>query len=646
MKEKTNTFRSWTVIDLNNFRYNIEQIRRNISPKAEIMQIVKADAYGHGATEIAKEAERIGCKWFGVANSDEGILLRLEDIQGRILILSPSFPGDAKDIVKYKLTPSVSDLRFAKILNEVARKKGTALKIHLNFDTGMGRDGFLWSKAKEIAQKIFAYKNLEVEGLFSHFSDSERLNSDFPRIQFERFEEVANSFASVGIYPAIKHISNSAAVLNFPQYNLDLVRIGIMSFGVYPHPRLQAKINLRPVMKFQSKIGQIKVLPPDHGVSYNRTFTTTKSTKIAVVPIGYGDGYFFLLSNIGKVVIKNQICPILGRVTMDMIMVDISTMKKVAVGDVVTLLGDGENPVSSAENLSGFYNGLSYELLCNIGRRAQRIYVKKPERSTVEPLSRRNLVPLPQDDFSDQKLEKLIQISLNQRLNSSEIGKNVFRQILQNLFSTSDRGISLKKQFRHSIQFLPVNNSSVDKDKYYQVHTHLSYKKTLTNEKFKIVCATNMNDLDQYFLDSKVEYRWLLDFHSDLLHSFEIERIMVNDIVLDHRIIENENDSNLEYECYHPSLSDLRGKEVDFTINTKTYYPRSKHQLAIYISEMTKEISVEFDFSRVNIKNVETVSIFTGKEKYPQEITDDGKIILQSKKDEWFFPNSGVVFVW
>ena len=646
MKQKTDSFRSWTIIDLNNFRYNIEQIRQKIPSKTAIMQIVKADAYGHGATEIAKEAERIGCKWFGVANSDEGVLLRLEEIIGRILILSPSFKTDIDDIIKYNITPSISDLNFAASLNNSAEEKEIILKVHINFDTGMGRDGLLWTNAKEIAGKLLAFSHLEIEGLFSHFTNSEQFDSDFPQIQFDRFKKVVSEFESVGIEPQIKHISNSAAAVNFPQFNLDLIRLGIMSYGVYPNPELKNKIELKPVMKFQSKIGQIKILPANHGVSYNRTFSTTKDTKVAIIPIGYGDGYAFMLSNLGKVVIRNRVCPILGRVTMDMIIVDISNLENVEVGDNVTLLGDEINRICSAEELSALYNGLSYEILSNLGRRAQRIFVMGEAKSTIEPISRRNFIPFPHDDFSDQKLEKIIQVSLNQRLNSSEIGRNVFHQILKNLFSSSDKGISLKKKFCHSIKFLPVNNNSIDRSKFYCAQTRLSYFKRLTNEKFKIVCATGKNDLEQYFLKSDVEYRWLLDFHPNLLQSFEIDKIMINDIVLNHRLINNGKKKNLEFECYHRSLSNLQGEEVKFTIDTKTYYPKSKHQLAVYLSEMTKEISIEFDYSQVNIKNVETVSIFTGKEKYPQEISKDGKIILQSKENEWFFPNSGVVFVW
>ncbi len=643
MNKKTNSFRSWTVINLDNYRFNIQQFKKFLNPETEIMQIVKADAYGHGSTEIAREAEKVGINWLGVANSDEGVLLRLENIKSRILILSPSFPTEIDDIITYQLTTSISDIKFAELLNRKAKENNAELKVHINFDTGMGRDGFLYTKANELIDEFSKFSNLKIEGIFSHFAMSELTDSDFSEIQYERLEKILAVFNSAGKMPKIQHISNSAAVVNYPQYNLDLVRLGLMSYGIYPHSSLQSKINLKPVMKFESKIGQVKELPAKFGISYNRTYVTKKSTKTAIIPVGYGDGYNFMLSNLGQVVIHNRLCPILGRVTMDMLIVDVSKLENVQIGDDVILLGDDDKSECSAEELSKLYHGLSYEILSNLGRRAQRIFVKENADSKIEPISRRNFIA---NDFSDDKLEKIIQTSLNQRLNSNEIGSNVYHQMLENLFSSSDKGVQWKKNFVHSVKFYPAKRQFNNNDKYYRAKTHLHYFKELQYEKFKIVCATSMNDLGQYFLRPDIEYRWLLDFNKDLFHSFTIDRIMINDIVLEHKMVENGIASNLEFECFQPELKSLVGKEVKFTIDTTTFYPKSKHQLSIYLSELTKEISIEFDYSGINLENVEIISIFAGKEKYPQEIRKNGKIILRSNKDEWFFPHSGVVFVW
>jgi alanine racemase len=646
-------FRSWTVINLDNFRYNITQLKKFLKPDVELMQIVKADAYGHGSVEIARESEKLGLKWLGVANSDEGVLLRLEQINSRILILSPSFPNEIENIINYDLTPSISSIEFVKELNRFAAQIKKTVKIHINFDTGMGRAGFLWNQVKEVVSELKKLKNIQIEGVLSHFSMSENKENEFSTIQVQRFDSVLSQLKSAGINPEIIHLENSAGLVNFPDFQYNMVRVGLLSYGIYTDETLREKIKLRPVMTFKSKISLIKEFPADFGISYNKTYVTQRPTRTAILPIGYGDGYNFLLSNLGKVIINGKICPVLGRVTMDMIVVDISNVKNVKVGDEVTLLGSNKHCNISAEELSELYNGLSYETVCNLGRRAQRIFIKENKGTTIEPISRRTFIA---KDFSNTKLEKIIQTSLNQRLNSNEIGSIIYQELLKNLFSTSDREVNWKTNFAHSVKFLeiksPIKLGTETAKQFYLTKTKLSYHKKLVNEKFKIVCANNIADLEQYFLSEDVEYRWLLDSKIDLINSFQIDKILVDDIILKYKIKKNNHIScpselaNLEIECSHPQLKTLIGKDVKFTINTTTYYPKTKHQLTIYLAELTKGISVTFDFSETPIKNVETISIFAGKEKYPKEFKKNGIITLKSYDDEWFFPNSGVVFVW
>ena len=666
MKMTNQQFRSWTVINLNNFRFNIYQLKKLLKPEVELMQIVKADAYGHGSVEIARESEKLGIKWLGVANSDEGILLRLERIKSRILILSPSFHDEIENIINYDLIPSISNIEFARELNKFAAQNNKNIKVHVNFDTGMGRSGFLWNQAKEIASLLKKLQNIQIEGAFSHFSISENQENEFSSIQVQRFDSVLSHLESAGINPEIIHFSNSAALVNFPNFQYDIVRIGLLSYGIYTDETLHSKIKLLPVMTFKSKISLIKKFPADFGISYNKTYITHKPTLTAILPIGYGDGYNFLLSNLGKVIINRKICPILGRVTMDMIVVDISNVEDAKIGDEVILLGTDGNNTIFAEELSGFYNGLSYETVCNLGRRAQRIFIKENKGTTIEPVSRRTFIA---KDFSNTKLEKIIQTSLNQRLNSNEIGSIIYQELLENLFSTSDREVRWKTNFIHSIRFseikspikfgadlsneVPLSSKKMEYAKqFYLVKTKLSYQKKLGNEKFKIVCANNLSDLEEYFLTKDVEYRWLLDDKIDLINLFHVDRIMVNDIILNHEIKKSNhtsihsNQANLEIECSHPELKNLIDKDVQFTIDTTTYYLKTKRQLTIYLAELTKGISVTFDFLETNIKNVETISIFAGKEKYPKEIRKNGIVSLKSHQDEWFFPNSGVVFVW
>ena len=647
MKKDKELFRSWTIIDLDNFRYNVEQLKSHMASDTLYMQIVKADAYGHGSIEIAREAEKLGVHWLGVANSDEGVLLRLENINSRILVLSPSFESEIETLVTYDLTPSISDIDFAQALNVYAKKHNKKLPIHILFDTGMGRAGFLWEEAKTIASVLKGLKNLQIDGLSSHFSMSETENISFTETQNKRFKTIIEIFKNIGIDPLYKHIANSAAIINCPQSCHTMVRAGLLSYGIYTADNLKNKIKLKPVMTFKSKIGLIKEFPENVGISYNQTFITKNITKAAILPIGYGDGYNFLLSNCGKVLIHDTICPILGRVTMDMIIVDISHVKNAKVGDEVTLIGSEKTHSISIEELSSFYNGLTYEMACNLGRRAQRIYIREHKDTAIEPISRRTFIA---KDFTDTTLEKVIQTSLNQRLNSSEIGSIVYQEVLKKLFYQADREISWKRDFVHEIVLSETDLDPLVSKFFYHTKTKLRYKKRLTNDTFKIVCATSPEDLEQYILSPDVEYRWLLDSKIDLVNSFQIDKIMIDDLVLHHSIIQHstpENEfSNLEIECSHPKLSELLGKEVQFTIDTITYYPKNKHQLTIYIAELTKGITMTFDFAHTNIESVEIIPIFSGKEKYPHEKIKGKKIVMKSSSDEWFFPNSGVVFVW
>ncbi len=647
MKKDKELFRSWTIIDLDNFRHNVKQLKSHLSADTHYMQIVKADAYGHGSVEIAREASKLGIQWLGVANTDEGVLLRLENIDGQILILSPSFESEIETLVSYNLTPSISDMHFAQALDAYAKKHNKHLPVHIMFDTGMGRAGFLWEEAGSIATTIKGLRNLQIEGLSSHFSMSEVEDVSFSEIQNNRFKKIVEIFQEIGINPPYKHIANSAAIINFPQSQHTMIRAGLLSYGIYTAENLKDKIDLKPVMTFKSKIGLIKEFPKNVGISYNQTYITKDVTKAAILPIGYGDGYNFLLSNCSKVLVHDKICPILGRVTMDMIVVDISDVKNAKIGDEVTLVGKEKNNSISIEELSSYYNGLTYEMACNLGRRAQRIYIKEQKNAAIEPISRRTFIA---KDFTDTTLEKVIETSLNQRLNSSEIGSIVYQEVLKKLFYRTDREMSWKRDFIHEIILSETDLDPLVSQFFYHTQTKLHYKKRLTRETFKIVCATSPKDLEQYILSPEVEYRWLLDSKIDLVNSFQIDKIMIDDLILHHDIVQNgvseKEFSNLEIECSHPKLRDLLGKEVQFTINTTTYYPKNKHQLAIYIAELTKGITMTFDYRNTNIESVEIVPLFSGKEKYPPEKIKGKKIVMKSSSDEWFFPNSGVVFVW
>ncbi|RLC48746.1 MAG: alanine racemase [Candidatus Cloacimonadota bacterium] len=635
-----NEYRSWTEINLDNYNENLRELKRFLSPETKLMQIVKADAYGHGAIEISREAIKNGITYLGIANADEGILLRMEGINIPILILSPCLKSEFNEVIEYNLMPCISSISEAKALNRIANSHKKKVVIHINIDTGMGRCGFLWNKALEDIKKISQLPYLEIEGIFSHFAMSEDVSSNFTTIQAKRYINLLEQLEHIGIKPKIKHLANSAAVVNFPEYQFDLVRIGLLAFGIYANPHLKKKINLLPVMSFKTRINLIKQFPANYGISYNQTYITKHSQKIAVISTGYADGYNFLLSNKGKVIIRNEFCPILGRITMDLVMVDVTKLAFVQIGDEVTLLGISENNILRADEIATQYDGSSYEILCNVGRRAHRVFIKNKEQITTEPISRRNFLA---QDFSDTKLNKIIRASLTQRTNSEEIGNMIFNELLEHILAPikSDKKIlPYRKNFQHKIVF---KDSSFKPD-YFLAISKLKYKKILTNDSFKIVCAKSLKKLESYFQLSDVEYRWLIDKDIELEGAFRIDKVAINDIALHYET--KYKNSNMEIKCTHQDLKNLLNQEVDFTIDTTSYYPKNKHQLSIYFVELTKGIDVEFEFSDTKINNVETVTIFAGREKYPQEIKQTKGITIRTSPEEWILPNSGIIFVW
>lgn len=617
--------RSWTEIDLTNFKSNIKELKKFYSPQAEFMQIVKADAYGHGAYQIARNAIVCGAVSLGVANVQEGLLLRYQRIKVPIVILSPSLENEIEQILENDLTPTISTIDFAEKLN-----KSGKCKIHINIDTGMGRSGFHYENALENVNDIMKLENLEIDGIFSHFSSAEE-DPEFTKLQSNRFEEI---LSKLDVNPKYIHISNSSGVLTFPNKYTNLVRLGLLSYGVYSNYEMKNKVNLKPVMTFKSRITQIKSANKGDSIGYNRTFIASGNMKYAILPIGYADGYDFLLSNKGKVIINYQVCSIVGKVSMDMVAIDISKVINAKVGDEVILLGDSNENIT-AENLTSLYNGLSYELLSQIGRRAKRYYKENRKIIDSSPLLRRDFMP---KDFSDNKLGNIIEAAIEQRLQSKEIANLVHEDILKRLFAEKDKDIHYRQNFKHSIKFEDSNEFP----DYFLTSTNLSFSKILQNDYFSVACAKTEEDLEKYFMRNDVEYRWLLDNSIDLKEMFfAVTSVKVNDIELYNEM--KIADGCIEIKCYHPDLKELVGKEVDFSISTKTYYPKSSHQLSVYIIEMTQGVDISFES---DLKNVEAVPIFSGKSKFPKILKGNKKISISTNTDEWVFPTSGVVFVY
>lgn len=623
--------RSWVEIDLDAFRSNLKALKTFLKSEQGFIQVVKADAYGHGAWEITQAALKEGATALGVANLEEGKLLRIEGCKAPILILSPSLIDEIPGILEYKLIPTVNELSFAQALVSFCAKQKVKCPISLKFDSGMHRSGALEKDFAELWSYCQNAAELEVKSVFSHFASSES-DPEFSKMQEERFKQVLKKYK---VQAEWIHIANSSALINGLGSSGNLCRLGILSYGVYTHPSQKEKIELKPVMTFKSTVIQIKEIPKGATVGYNQTWKAQRKTRYAVIPVGYADGYDFLLSNRGKVLIAGKLCPVIGKVSMDMICVDITDAPEIQYGTEVILLGNGHNDIR-VEKLVSLYNGSSYELLCQVGRRAKRYYYEGGRLVTAAPLSRRDFVS---SDYPNSKLNQIIQSAIAQRINSEEMSELIFREILRVFFYNQDRDIRYRKDFRHHILF----TESSDKD-FWKAETTLSFSKTLQRDFFLVACANSDKALKEYFKRNEVEYRWLMDGNFQLNPSaFQLSSVKVNGIELETRI--NFKSEAMEIRCSHPALKNLIGQEVRYEINTLTLYPKSSHQLSVFITELTHGVQISFSYPET-LKQIECVPFFAGQNKYPKITTSKNIITVTTKPEEWVFPQSGVVFAY
>lgn len=620
--------RSWTEINLSNFEFNLNELKKYIRDDQKIMQIVKADAYGHGAYEISKRAIKCGASMLGVANAEEGALLRYQKIDVPILILSPSFEHEIDVILENNLIPTISTLDFARRLNTAAKSVNKTINIHIEIDTGMGRSGLKLDPAKRALKEIRTLSNLNIQGIFSHYAASEN-DPDYTSKQYKYFYEFAKELE---FEPEFIHIANSSGVITFRDPLCNMVRLGLLSYGVYSDDSLKTKIELRPVMKFKTRISQLKIADPGEYIGYNCTYKVKQRMRYAILPVGYADGYDYLLSNRGEVLLHNKLCPVIGKVSMDMIAIDITAVKDPKTGDEAILLGDELR----AEHLTSKYNGLSYELLSQIGRRAKRYYRDDGDIVASSPLLRREFVS---SDFSDKKLNRIIEAAIEQRMQSKEIANLIYSDVLERLFAMKDHSLSYRHNFEHVIKF----EEDTEMGNFYAATTTLSFEKKLQHEYFIVACAKNENQLEKYFLRRDVEYRWLLDNNFDLdTKFFSVSSVRINNLELSHSA--EIKDGCIEIRCSHPELGKMVGKKVHFFIETKTYYPQSTHQLSIFITDITQSVNIRFEYDDL-FEKVEAVPLFAGKSKFPNIEYREKSVNVKSEKDEWIFPSSGVVFV-
>ena len=368
---------AWIEISLSAIKRNIEAFRRIISGPAEIMGIIKADGYGHGVFRIAGALREAGVKRFGVALLQEGVELRENGFDEPVLILGYTPEEDYPTLLSHDLTPTIYAYSQAAQLDRLAGEMEKTATIHLKVDTGMGRIGFQPEK-EAVGQigKIAKLPNLVLEGIFSHQAWADSLQSDFPNIQFARFQHVIGNLEQAGIHLRFKHIANSATTINFPSMHLDLVRIGISLYGLYPDVQMSVnpKIDLQPAMQVKARLTHVKEVPEGTHLSYGCTFTTGRRSLIGTVPMGYADGIPRALSNNGEVLIRGTRCPIAGRICMDQFMVDLTDLGEAKVGDEVVFMGSQGNDKITADEIAERAGTISYEIVSRMSPRLPRVY--------------------------------------------------------------------------------------------------------------------------------------------------------------------------------------------------------------------------------------------------------------------------------
>lgn len=360
------------IINLEAISHNISEIRKKIGSKRELMAVVKADGYGHGSVEVSRVALGNGADSLGVAIPEEGQLLREAGIEAPTLVLGLIQPEEAYKVVKFRLAQSVTSVEHLEALDQEGQKAGVRVNVHVKVDTGMGRIGVRPEDAVSFARQVKSFKNLNLEGLFSHFSSADEKDKTFSKQQLQLFDQVVHDIQLAGIEVPKKHMANSGAVLDLPESYYDMVRPGIMIYGLYPSREVSRSIKLIPAMTLKTRVSAVKLVPPGTPIGYGQTFITKKKTMVATLPIGYADGYNRLLSNRGVVMIKGCRAPLIGRVCMDMCTADISDLPDVKRGDEAILFGEEPSVSEIATSIGTIVN----EVVCAVGKRVPRIYIQ------------------------------------------------------------------------------------------------------------------------------------------------------------------------------------------------------------------------------------------------------------------------------
>ncbi len=366
--------RAWVEVDLAALRRNTQQLRQFLQPETELMAVVKADAYGHGAIRVAETVLAAGATWLAVATSQEGIHLRRAGIDAPILVLGAiNLPAEIVAVATWQLQPTLCTPQQALTFSETLSARGQTLPVHLNLDTGMSRLGTPWTEAVEFVQFVCQLPGLELSSVYSHFATADEPDPTFMRVQQQRFEQAIATLRARNLAPPQLHMANSAATLRDRALHYDLVRVGLALYGLYPAPELRSVLPLEPALQIKARVTQVKTLPAGTGVSYGQRYTTDRERRIAVVGIGYADGVPRNLSNRLAALARGQRLPQIGAVTMDQLMLDASTVPDLQAGELVTLLGR-QGPVAiAAEDWADALGTISWEILCGFKQRLPRV---------------------------------------------------------------------------------------------------------------------------------------------------------------------------------------------------------------------------------------------------------------------------------
>lgn len=367
--------RTYSAIDLDAVEYNYRNTRAKLPDGVKLLGVIKADAYGHGAVEIARFLEG-KCDFFGVACIEEAVELKNAGIATPVIILGRVFPWDYETVVKYDIRIPVFSYEDAKALSDESVKQNRITDFHFCIDTGMSRIGFQVNEdSADVCKTIVDLPNIRAEGLFSHFATADESDLSKAIAQRDKYKKFVAMLASRGIEIPVKHLNNSAGIMNFNEF-FDMCRMGIILYGLYPSNEVDPSLlSIKPVMSWHTKISHIKVLDSGREISYGGTFKTDKPTKIATIPVGYADGYPRCLSNIGRVLINGKFADITGRVCMDQFMVNVSNIE-CNIGDDVVLVGRQGDEELTMEEVSEMAHSFNYELPCRVARRVPRVYFK------------------------------------------------------------------------------------------------------------------------------------------------------------------------------------------------------------------------------------------------------------------------------